>query len=288
MGFFFCSMSLFINWNGKQTGSNHVNILPGNRSFRYGDGCFETMKMVNGNLLLQQYHFERLFSSMEQLKLTFPSNLHSHALLQQISELAESNGHRGFARIRLTIYREGDNNKQISSEAGYLIETMAGDKTTKQFNEQGLQLAIYKDAQKSCDLFSSIKSNNYLPYTMAKIWANENKLDDSIVCNSFGRIADSSIANIFVVDNGIIKTPPLSEGCINGVMRRHLLAYCRAENLPFKEEPMTIEQLLNAAEIFLTNAIIGIKWVAKIDKSEYTNAVSKMLFKDCLKALFNQ
>ena len=281
-------MSLFINWNGKKVIGNQVNISPDNRSFRYGDGCFETMKMVNGKLLLQQYHFERLFSSVERLKLRFSPILNSHELLLQINELAESNGHSSFARIRFTIYRQGENKKKISSEAGYLIETMAGYEATQHFNEQGLQLGIYKDVQKSCDLFSFIKSNNYLPYTMAKIWANENKLDDSIVCNSFGRVADSTIANVFIVENGTIKTPHLSEGCISGVMRRHLIACFKSENLPFKEEPITIEQLLNAAEVFLTNAIIGIKWVAKIDKSEYTNATSAMLFENCIKPLFSQ
>ena len=281
-------MSLFINWNGKKVIGNQVNISPDNRSFLYGDGCFETMKMVNGKLLLQQYHFERLFSSVERLKLRFSPILNSHELLLQINELAESNNHSGFARIRLTIYRQAENNQQIGNEAGYLIETMAGYEATQHFNEQGLQLGIYKDVQKSCDLFSSIKSNNYLPYTMAKIWANENKLDDSIVCNSFGRVADSTIANVFIVENGTIKTPHLSEGCISGVMRRHLIACFKSENLPFKEEPITIDLLLNAAEVFLTNAIIGIKWVAKIDKSEYTNATSAMLFENCIKPLFSR
>lgn len=264
---------------------SQVFISPGNRSFRYGDGCFETMKMVNQKLLLEQYHFERLFASMEQLKLTFSRDTHSNTLIQQINELAESNSHSNFARIRLTIYRQGENSQAISNEAGYLIQTMPGEEATKHFNEKGLQLGIYKDAQKSCDLFSSVKSNNYLPYTMAKIWANEHKLDDSFVCNSFGRIAETAIANIFIVENGMLKTPPLSEGCINGVMRRHLIAYCRHENLPFKEKQIDTEQLLNATEVFLTNAIIGIRWVAKIEKSEYTNSVSERLFENCIKPL---
>lgn len=265
-----------------------VNLSPDNRSFRYGDGCFETMKMVKGKLLFHQYHFERLFRSLERLKLRFSQNIDSNELLRQINELAESNGHSGFARIRFTIYRQVEKTQKIGNKAGYLIETMAGDEATKHFNEQGLQLGIYKDVQKSCDLFSAIKSNNYLPYTMAKIWANEQQFDDSIVCNSFGRVADSTIANIFIVDDGIIKTPPLSEGCISGVMRRHLMACFKSEDLPFKEEPITIDQLLNAAEVFLTNAIIGIKWVAKIDKSEYTNVISAMLFENCIKHLFSR
>lgn len=262
-----------------------AHISPGNRSFRYGDGCFETMKMVNQKLILEQYHFERLFASLEQLRLKLSSKIDKNALIRQIAELAQSTGHSGFARIRLTIYRQGEGNKSIGNEAGYIIQTMAGDEATKQFNLKGLQLGIFADAKKSCDLFSLIKSNSYMPYTMARIWAKEQQLDDSIICNSFDRIAESSIANLFIVENGIIKTPPLSEGCINGVMRRHLLSFFRSTGLPYKEEPISIAQLLNAQEVFLTNAIIGIKWVAKIGKSEYTNNVSSMLFEECLRPL---
>ena len=234
---------------------------------------------------MEHFHFERLLTSMEQLRLQFPPDIHRNTLISQIDKLAESNGHSSFARVRITIYRKEGTGETISNEAGYLIQTMAGDETTKHMNERGLKLGIYKEAQKSCDFFSSIKSNNYQPYTMAKIWANENKLDDSIVCNCFGRVAESSISNVFIVENGMITTPPLSEGCINGVMRRYLLAYFKSENLPFKEEPIEIEQLLNAQEVFLTNAIMGIRWVAKIDSSEYTNSISTRLFENCVKTL---
>jgi branched-subunit amino acid aminotransferase/4-amino-4-deoxychorismate lyase len=70
-------MLLYTNFNGEIIQENLVHISPGNQSFRYGDGCFETMKMIDGNLLLQNYHFERLHNSLDQLKLNIPTNLYN-------------------------------------------------------------------------------------------------------------------------------------------------------------------------------------------------------------------
>lgn len=278
-------MPILINWNGEQIDITQFNISPGNRSFRYGDGCFETMKMINGKILLQQYHFERLFGALKQLKLDTPQHFNADILSWQITELAKNNNHLDFARIRLTIYRKEEENQLPGHATGYIIQTFKGDNASNLYNKKGLKIGIYPDATKSCDLFSSIKSNNYLPYIMAKIWAQEQNLDDAIVCNCFNRIADTTIANIFIVENGIIKTPPISEGCINGVMRRNIIAYLQSENLPFTEEPIYLEQLLNAKEVFLTNAIIGIKWVSSIEKSGYTNEISSILFNKIISPL---
>ena len=266
---------------------NAINISPANRSFRYGDGCFETMKMVKGELLLHHLHFQRLFSSLAQLKLQMPANFGSKYLQQAIIDLAAANQHLSLARVRLTIYRQGENNAKPGTDAGFIIQTMVGDSTANHLNQKGFELGIYPHASKSCDVFSSIKSNNYLPYTMARIWANENIFDDSLVCNCFGRIADSTIANIFIVENGIIKTPPLTEGCVDGVMRRYLLASFKRDNLLCKEEILTPNQLLNAAEVFLSNAIAGMRWVSKIGESLYANDMTTMLHSKYIVPLFN-
>ena len=114
---------------------------------------------------------------------------------------------------------------------------------------------------------------------MAAIWAKENKLDDAFLLNSFNRIADASIANIFIVKNGKIKTPALSEGCIAGVMRRHLIKCIKEENIPFEETLIEAEELSEAHEIFLTNAVRGIRWVKQFDKSTYGNELAKYLHK---------
>lgn len=253
-----------------QTGKTVLSI--NNRSFKYGDGCFETIKMVNGNIELSHYHFERLFSSLNILKLK-PATYFTHTFLsEEIIKLAAKNNHSRLARIRLTVFRSYNNDT-----CDYAIETWQLDEDILTLNNDGLITGLYKDAKKACDKFSHIKSNNYLPYVMATIWAKENKLDDAFLLNSFNRIADASIANIFIVKNGKIKTPALSEGCVAGVMRRHLIKCLKEENIPFEETLIEAEELSEAHEIFLTNAIRGIRWVKQFNKSNYGNELAKYL-----------
>jgi branched-subunit amino acid aminotransferase/4-amino-4-deoxychorismate lyase len=251
-----------------------------NRSFRYGDGCFETMKLLNGNIVLSHYHFERLFSSLNTLKLKSASYLTHSYLAEQIKNLAAKNNHSHLARIRLTVFRIDDDlleNKDYS--LNYIIQSWQLDEEILKFNKAGLITGLYKDAKKSCDNFSHIKSNNYLPYVMAAIWAKENKLDEGFLLNNFNRVSDASIANIFIVKDGKIKTPALNEGCIAGIMRRHLIKCIKEESIPFEETLIKPEELLEAHEIFLTNAIRGIRWVKQFEKNNYSNELAKYLHK---------
>lgn len=258
--------------------ANKAIISADNRSFRYGDGCFETMKMINGDIALSHYHFERLFSSSHLLKFK-PESFFTHTYLtEQIKKLAEKNNHQKLARIRLTIFRgDGGLYDLDNLSPNYIIESFELHSEILKLNENGLTTSLFKDARKTCDNFSHIKSNNFLPYIMAAIWAKENKLNDAFVLNSFNRIADATIANIFIVKNGIIKTPALSEGCIAGVMRRHLIKCIQQENIPFEETQIEPQELLEADEIFLTNAIRGIQWVKQFENNTYKNQLAKYL-----------
>ncbi|MES2374543.1 MAG: aminotransferase class IV [Bacteroidota bacterium] len=270
----------FLFHDGKFSKTGKPLISPDNRSFRYGDGFFETMKMVNGKIILEDYHFERLLISLELMKFQKPAYFTPGYLREQVTELAQKNNHQKLARIRLTIFRgEGGLYDVTDHFPHHLIQTWALNSATNTLNENGLILGIFKEARKVCDHFSHIKSNNYLAYTMAALWAKEQKLNDALLLNSYDRIADATIANVFVVKDGMIKTPAISEGCVSGVMRRHLLQSLRKENIPVEETQLQMEDVLQASEIFLTNAIYGIKWVKQLDNNGYTNQLSSLLHK---------
>lgn len=279
-------MQIYANWNGCITNTNEIKISAGNQSFRYGDGCFETMKMVNGKIILADLHFERLFATMAMLNLHFNKKIDSAYLLNTITELAILNNHQSGARIRLTIYRDGEDFEHIKTDACYIIQTSSLNNSKDGYNQQGLLAGIYSKAQKSCDSFSALKSNNYQPYFMARLWAQQQKLNDAIICNTNGRIADATIANIFIVANGVIKTPSLSEGCVNGVMRRYVMQCLHNDRMNCVEGPITIEELLNATEVFLTNAVRGIQWVCRINDVDYTNNISAHLYKKYIEPLY--
>ena len=144
-----------------------------------------------------------------------------------------------------------------------------------ELNEKGLVIDVFPEARKSCDKFATIKSNNCLPYIMAAIYGKQHRLNETIILNAKDRVADTTIANLFIVDDKKLITPPLSEGCVCGVMRKHIIDM----DLPFKviERPLTIADLENADEIFLTNAITGVRWVGQFRENNYGNAAAVIL-----------
>ncbi|MES2330239.1 MAG: aminotransferase class IV [Bacteroidota bacterium] len=276
----------FLFLDGRISKTGKPLISPDNRSFRYGDGFFETMKMVNGKIILKDYHFERLFTSLDQLKFQKPAYFTPAYLREQVAALAEKNNHQKLARIRLTIFRgEGGLYDVTDHFPHHLIQTWELNPAINTLNENGLILGIFKEARKICDHFSHIKNNNYLAYTMAALWAKEQKLNDALLLNPYDRISDATIANVFIVKDGVIKTPAISEGCVSGVMRRHILQSLRKENMPVEETQLQIEDVLQASEIFLTNAIYGIKWVKQLGDSGYTNQLSSLLHKKIILSL---
>ena len=263
-------------------------ISADNRSFRYGDGFFETMKMIKGNIVLKDYHFDRLFSSLQLLKFERPVHFTVAYLSEKIKALVLKNGHEEHARIRLMIFRgNGGLYDAENNLPHYIIQSWRLIPGYFSFNSKGLITDIYTNARKTCDDFSSIKTNNYLPYLMAALWAKENKLDEAFVLNNYNRIADATIANIFLMEDGKIKTPALNEGCINGVMRRFLLNALRKENIPFEETMIQKKELAEANEVFTTNAGQGIRWVKQCGRYNYRHEFSEYLYNKFLMPLFN-
>lgn len=280
-------MAEFINDNGKLIQIGEWRLSPDNRSFRYGDGCFETMRMIEGKIILEEYHFERLWSSLSTLKFQVFENLNTGKVSAEILQLAKKNNQTKNCRVRLTFYRgDGGLFDNINQQANYIIQTWAmADHPTWQ-NDQGLNVGIYRLAKKNCDTFSSIKTNNFLPYTMAAMWANEMKLNDAILLNAFDTIADSTIANVFIVDSGTVLTPKLSDGPINGVMRRYLLSCFKQEGMATHEISITEKELTQASEVFLTNSVFGLRSVKQIGNNKFSNQVSGFIFEKFVAPLF--
>jgi len=276
----------YLHYNGSIYHADKLLISPDNRSFRYGDGFFETMKMIHGKIILPDLHFERLFTSLELLQFERPAYFNAKYLEEQVIALAAKNQHSKQARIRLMIFR--GNGGLYDAENHFpnqLIQTRALDKNDK-LNENGLVIDIFKDARKACDNYSHVKSNNYLSYAMAALWAKKNQLNDAILLNSYNRVADATIANVFIVKDGVVKTPALSEGCVAGVMRRYLLQSMHKENIPVEETSIEAEELLQASEVFLTNSIYGIKWVKCCGDNNYLQQTASFLYKKFISILF--
>ena len=245
---------VYVNQNGKVIKETTASVSVNNRSFRYGDGCFETMKVVDGKLLFANYHFERLFSSLALLQFELPSYFTTDYLKGQVLALAQKNYHNKLARIRLMIYRgDGGLYDPQNHFPNYVIQTWDLNPANNKLNENGLIIDVFEDAVKHADAYSAIKSNNYLGYAMAALWVKKQHI--------------------------IAKTPLLSEGGINGIMRRNLLEKLPSIGIEAQETTLTIQDLLEADELFLTNSIYGIRWVKKLKEKEYDNNTAALIFK---------
>jgi|ERR1035437_11441 len=270
-------MSIFFTYNDKIYKDGTAVITPENRSLRYGDGLFETLKMHKGVIQLRDYHFERLFSGMKMLQFQLPDYFTAAYLENKILELYKKNQHNSFTRVRLMVFRgNGGLYNPENHFPNYIIQTWSIEHT-EELNSNGLIINVYPDAKKSCDKFANLKSNNYLPYIMAALHAKKIKVNDCILLNNYDRVCDTTIANIFIIKDDIIYTPPLSDGCVAGVMRRWIIEKLHA-GFKIIEKEISIDELENADEVFLTNSIKGIRWVKQFRNKEYKNRLVKQIF----------
>jgi branched-chain amino acid aminotransferase len=268
----------YISVNGKIQTAEKPALLVSNRGYRYGDGIFETMKMVGGRIQLLSYHFDRLFSSLLLLKMDVPSQFTREKLIEEILHICEKNNCNSLARVRLSVFRGNGGFHDEDRTAGFVIEAWPLENSMSILNENGLIAGIYPGAEKSCDRFSNLKSANGIPYMMAAIYAKEKKWNDCLVLNTKGTIADSTIANVFIIKDDRIITPGLTEGCVDGVTRRYLIEQFKATGYAFTEEPIGPRDLTECDEIFLTNAIRGIRWVRQFGEKTYTNNRSTEIY----------
>lgn len=280
----------FIHFNGSLIPAGQALLTADNRGLRYGDGLFETMKVVNGTVQLAPLHFERLFRGLSLLQFEPPASFTPAYLTERILELCQKNNAAKQGRVRLNVFRgngglyDPENlHPNVIIEAWPLPEQQLPEQKPT-FNENGLIIDVYQDAQKSCDAFANIKSNNYLPYVMAALHAKKNQLNDCLLINIHNRICDSTIANVFWIKDQVIYTPPLTEGCVAGVMRQYLLNVIR-QHQEISEQPLSVETLFNADEVFLTNAIQGIRWVKQCHNILYGNTITCQIFDQCLKVI---
>ena len=267
------------NCNGKIFKEGALVIGPDNRGLRYGDGLFETMKLLNGKIELEDEHFARLWKGMQWLQFDIPKHLHPETFAAEVLQIAKKNEHEKAARIRLNIFRgDGGLYDPKNLNPNYIIQSWALPAQNGQWNSNGLVLGCYTDAKKACDCFSNTKHNNYLPYTMAALYAKKEKWNDAIVLNQHNRVCDTTIANIFLIKDEKIFTPALTEGCVAGIMRSKIIRELKLLGWDVAETEISLLDVQQADEIFLSNSIYNIRWVQSFEKKQYQNSLSIKIF----------
>lgn len=267
-----------INFNGAIV-SEDTNILVQNRGFLYGDAVFETVKIVNGKILFLEDHYFRLMSSMRVVRMEIPMNFTMEYLEEQILSLVKNNDIASSSRARITVYRnDGGYYLPQNNTVSFLIQAVAIDNTSYLLSESEYEVDLYKDFYVTKQLLSSIKTTNRLINVTGSIYANENGLDNCILLNDTKNVVEALQGNVFMLKGNRLITPPVSEGCLNGVMRKQILELSKKINgIEVTEEIISPFDLQKADELFITNVIKGVQPITKYRKKEFSIEFSKIL-----------
>jgi branched-subunit amino acid aminotransferase/4-amino-4-deoxychorismate lyase len=272
------TMEQFIHHNGLISATSSPVISVANRSFRYGDGLFESIRIANHRPQFLKEHLKRLHTGMQVLKMQPHSSLNESFLENAIIELAGKNNIGGGGRVRLTVYRnDGGLYTPDTNEVSYLIEIDPLTNVDYELNSKGYTIDLYSELKKQQQILSNIKSANSILYVMASIYRKQLSLDECLLLNDKHAIIEGISSNIFAVKNGVLYTPPISDGCVDGVMRKKVIQIAEMNRIAVHEISIMQNVLLGADELFLTNAVHGIRWIVAYKQKRYFNKTSKKL-----------
>lgn len=247
-----------------------------NRGFRYGDGVFETMRLYKGRVLFADLHFSRLLAGMEILKLNFSAAFTQEWMTEEVLKLSRSAKIFKSARIRFSVYRsDGGLYTPETNRFSFIVELDKLESENFELNQKGYLSDLFTGVVLPRNALSRHKTSNGLPYVLAAVSKAENGLDETFLLNDEGGLVEGSATNIFIVKNNKVFTPGLMEGCTNGIMRQVVLELLKENQIPSTELHIPAPSLYDADEVFLTNAIQGIRWVAGYRQKRYYNQLAK-------------
>ena len=267
-----------INFNGILQDSD-TNLLDQNRGFLYGDGVFETLKIVGGKILFFEDHYFRLMAAMRIVRMEIPMNFTLEYLEEQVLSLVEKNKIEQSARARITVYRNnGGLYLPTNNTVSFLIQTSAIENPVYSISEKEYEVDLYKDFYIPKQLLSTLKTTNKMIHVTGSIYAKENDLDNCILLNDSKNVVEALQGNLFMRMGNTLITPPISEGCLNGIMRKQILSLAKKEtNLEVVEQVISPFDLQKADELFITNVIKGIQPITQYSKKSFVSKVSVQL-----------
>ena len=276
--------NLLLNFNGKIIPQQDLIVGVENRALRYGDGLFESIRMIDGKIRFAQAHFDRLYQGMLALKMNIHASFDFSFFVSEINALAKKNEIENDARIRFSVFRaDGGLYTPNSNNFLYLIELQPISEKGYQWNKKGLIVDIYSETRKDFGYLSKYKTINCLPYVLAGIAAQELNVDTCILLNTKDDIVEATNSNLFFVKDNLIFTPAIQDGCTDGVMRKEVIQIAQQLGIKVYENKVPLQSLAIADEIFLTNSTTGIQWVVGYRGKRYFSRVARLIYDELQK-----
>lgn len=262
-----------INYNGtfKNQSQNYFN----NRGFLYGDSVFETIKVIDNKIIFWEDHYLRLMSSLRILRMEIPNIYTPEFFENEIIKTILKLDSLFSGRVRLTIYRGGgglylpENNHPV-----FVIHSKKIHEKLFKINLGSYNVDLFKDYEIQSNLISNLKTNNRVVNVIGSVYANENELDNCILLNDNKLVTEFLNGNIFIVSDNVIKTPTLSSGCLNGIMRKKIIELIKkVPEYEIIEKDFSPYELISSNEIWVTNSISGIIPITQYRRKSFSNEV---------------
>ena len=254
--------------NGLFTPLRNAKISILDRGFCYGDGLFETLRASNGQIFYIQQHIDRLFDSLQQVLIELPMT--RLELTKAVKETLARNKYKN-AIIRLMVTRgDTESNIQIDSKIHptMVINIRPFTPLPKVAYKKGIRVMLFQERANLVNGLSlRLKSCNYLSNVLIKELSNKKNYTEGVVVDPDFGVTEGTTSNIFIIEQGQIKTPPLSPYVLAGITRQVVLEIARDHKIPFTEEKITADELIYADEVFITNSCIEIVPVTQVNSN---------------------
>jgi branched-chain amino acid aminotransferase len=257
-------MSEIVYLNGSLILRSQASISVMDYGFLYGFGLFETMRAYGGQVFLLGRHLSRLARSAEILGLTVKTPELESAVMDTIEANKLSD-----ARVRITVsIGEGGMvpDPDTCNKPTVLIVAGHYQSYAEQVYEGGFKAIVSSIRRNSQSPLSMIKSANYLESILAKQEARVAGVDEALCLNEKGLLAEASMSNIFLVNNGILRTPREENGILPGITREVALELASRLSIGISEQDIELEEVFRSSEAFLTNSLMEIMPLTEVDR----------------------
>lgn len=254
--------------NGIFVNRSDAQISISNRAFRYADGCFEAVRIMNGYPVFWPLHWERLTRTLEMLHIELILN--ETAIKDIIVKLISKN-QCSSGMLRIMVSRE-DGGKYMpkGNEAQVYLELTEMETTHYPEPVTSKRAMLFEEFRLPSHELGNHKTLNKTLHVLAAVYAKKNGCDEAFLINDKGVIAEAISSNIFLIKNGAIIMPPLNDGGLNGTIRRVLFQNSKSIGCPIQERSLATEELLEAEELWTTNAGAGISAIASYAGKTYS------------------
>jgi len=269
-----------VNLNGNIISSEAANVSINNRGLNYGDAIFETLKVVANKINFWEDHYFRLMASMRILRMEIPMSFSMEFLESEILKtIKASNSPSEAYRVKFYVNRkEGGKYTPETNDIDYSIQIETLDTSFYTIKDSTYEIELFKDYYVYSNLLSTLKTTSKIINVLGSIFAKENNYQNCLLLNENKQVIEALNGNVFLVKGNTIITPPVTDGCLKGIIRKQIISICKTmKDFTLIEKSISPFDLQKAEELFITNVIVGIQPITKYRKKTYSSTVTKEL-----------